>query len=400
MKILLLVCSTSRSEATSYMQAVQRAGARVACVASPELIPDGVDVPLPAHHLSVEEALGAIEEWGGQCDGVLGVGLQGGVVAAHLATILGLDGHTPGGVSLTANKARLLRRLSAADLPLPDFQLISPEEMNVKGVEQWNYPQVLQPTIRKGLNPKIRVNDSEGALRFLTGNVTLSLLAPTENCVLREQCPPESETLVLTGLTHQGHFYPLAFLDRRGIIEGRPGKETVYLAPSRQQSSVLEHGCRLAASACSTIGLDDGPVQATLRRVGEDLVLLDVAGHPLAVPIARSLRFGKGNMTLEEVHVRHALRMEVDLVVREEVGATLFGHSIAQGAFGGLAGVEAAKSSMEVLDAGTELSAGSVLIPVEDGGHAPFWVSGRGGNHQALEDGLARAAEKIRIRVL
>jgi len=400
MKILLLVCSTSRSEATSYMQAVQRAGAQVACVASPELIPDGIDVSLPAHHLSVEEALGALEEWGGKCDGVLGVGLQGGVVAAHLATIMGLDGHTPGGVSLTANKARLLRRLSAADIPLPEFHLIPPEEMNGKGVEQWNYPQVLQPTIRKGLNPKIRVDDPEGALRLLTGKVTLSLLAPTEDCVLREQCPPESETLVLTGLTHQGQFYPLAFLDRRGAVEGRPGKETVYLAPSHQASSVLEQGCRLAASACSTIGLDDGPVQATLRRVGEELVLLDVAGHPLAVPIARSLRFGKGNMTLEEVHVRHALRIEVDLLVQEEVGATLFGHSIAQGAFGGLAGVESARSSLEVLDAGTELSSGSRLVPVEDGGIAPFWVSGRGGSREALEEGLTRAAEKIRIRVL
>ena len=120
--LLLLVVSTSRGEAEAYVSAAQQAGARVACIARENAVPSTTEIPLPTPRLSVEEAVTVVDESGSNTPtGVLGVGLMGGVVAAHLNVHFGLDGHTPGGIGITANRERLLRRLGSADLNFPSF---------------------------------------------------------------------------------------------------------------------------------------------------------------------------------------------------------------------------------------------------------------------------------------
>lgn len=396
MKTLVLVCSTNRREAERYVEAVHSAGAMVAFVGIPSHIPEQANFKLSVSQLTVAEAMGALEEWGGESDGVLGVGLLGGVVAAHLAAQLGHAGHTPGGVSITANKAKLLGRLARADIPVPEFNVLEEKDWKQDAIQALNFPIVIQPTVRTRLGPFIRAEKPEESLHFFRALSKLESQVASSGEVLCEEIMGESETLVLAGLTHQGYFHLLAFLDRSGPLEGAEGTGTLFVSPTKQEARLQEQACRYTASACSTLGLDDGPVQALFRIRGEELELIDVAGHPLQGPVARPLSFGRG-MGIEEVHVRHALRLEVDMELSREVGATKTGSTQSKGVFLGITGEDRALNLMDIKDVETHWEEGETLVPTSVGGLSPFWVTGQGLKRTELLRTLEEAVQCIQI---
>ena len=391
--LLLLVVSTSRGEADAYVRAAQQAGAQVACIAREKIVPSETDVPLPVPGLSVEEAVTVVDEWGQRPTGVLGVGLMGGVVAAHLNVHFGLDGHTPGGIGITANRERMLRRLGSADLELPEFRVVMKSDWNSSVVFELQPPFLLNPAIRRDVESRLAVVSRDEALSLLDDTEVLLDRLGSPPGVVVEELPRQGKTLIVTGITHHGHFYPLAFVERVGPQEDSERHDTWFCSPSTESERLLERVCRMAASACSTIGLDDGPVQAVFHIDEEKLTLTDVVGHPPSVSVGRTFRFGKG-YTLEEVLVRHSLRIETNLEVDSETRGVVWVAARASGTFDRLVGVDDALTAIEAEDAGTSQSPGE---PASDKGH--IWVSGRGSERKRLEEALQKAANRIRIQV-
>ena len=391
--LLLLVVSTSRGEAEAYVSAAQQAGARVACIARENAVPSTTEIPLPTPRLSVEEAVTVVDEWGQTPTGVLGVGLMGGVVAAHLNVHFGLDGHTPGGIGITANRERLLRRLGSADLELPEFRVVKEPDWDAGVLFEIQPPFVMTPAIRRDVESRIGVATREEAQNLLEDPATTLARLGSPPGVVVEETQRKGKTLIATGITHQGHFYPLAFVERIGELEDADRVDTWFCSPTTESDRLLERVCRMAASACSTIGLDDGPVQAVFRIDEEKAVLTDVVGHPPPVSVGRTFRFGKG-YTLEEVLVRHAMRIETSLDVDAETRGVVWVGARAQGVFDGLVGTENALTAIEVEDVGTSLSPGE---SADGDGHV--WVSGRGSERSRLESALQKAANRIRIQV-
>ena len=185
--LLLLVVSTSRGEAEAYVSAAQQAGARVACIARENVVPSTTEIPLPTPRLSVEEAVTVVDEWGQTPTGVLGVGLMGGVVAAHLNVHFGLDGHTPGGIGITANRERLLRRLGSADLELPEFRVVKEPDWDAGVLFEIQPPFVMTPAIRRDVESRIGVVTREEAQNLLEDPATtLARLGSPPGVVVEE----------------------------------------------------------------------------------------------------------------------------------------------------------------------------------------------------------------------
>ncbi len=239
-------------------------------------------------------------------DAVIAVDDQGVLVAATVGEQLGFPHNPPAAVAATRDKASMRRALAAAEVPQPRFAVAD----DPSALPDVGYPCVVKPIGLSASRGVIRADDAEGA-RAAAARVRAIVGGP----ILVEEYVPGVEVAV-EGLLRAGALDVLAVFDKPDPLVGPYFEETIYVTPSRLPVEVVALVSDVTARACAALGLVEGPIHAEVRVDGDRAWVIEVAARSIGGLCARSLRFGAG-IALEELILRHALRMPLDGLARE-----------------------------------------------------------------------------------
>ena len=243
-------------------------------------------------------------------DAVVAVDDQGVLVAAVAGERLGFPHNPPEAVAATRDKASMRAMFAAAEVPQPRFAVSSEDEP----LPDVGYPCVVKPIGLSASQGVIRADDADTA-RAAAARVR----AITDSPLMVEEYVPGVEVAV-EGMLREGTLEVLAVFDKPDPLVGPYFEETIYVTPSRLPEATRARVDELTGRACAALGLVEGPIHAELRIDGDRVWVIEVAARSIGGLCARALRFGAG-IALEELVLRHALRMPLDGLAREQTAS-------------------------------------------------------------------------------
>ena len=338
-------------------------------------------------------------------DAVVGVDEDTAVVAAAAASALGLPHNPVEAVLAARHKGRMRTRLSQAGVPAPYHRLLHLGDDSRRAAEETPYPCVLKPTFLAASRGVIRANDAvefERAWRRIEQILREPEVAgrggeaATE--ILVEQFIPGFE-VALEGLLTAGELRILAIFDKPDPLDGPYFEETIYVTPSRLPAATRERIAFVAEAGAAALGLEDGPVHAELRVNDAGVWLIEVAARSIGGLCSRTLTFGTG-MSLEELILRHALRLDVDGAAREASAAGVMMIPIPRaGVLEGVEGLEEARGTAGITEATISAHVGQRLVPLPEGSRYLGFLFARASTPEMAETALRKAHGKLRFRI-
>lgn len=385
---VLLVLPTTTYRATDFLKAAASLGASVVVATEDEpplLAERAVRVDLD----DPEGAAAAMVDRDDRLpiDAVVAVDDRGVLPAAHAALRLGLPHNPPDAVAATRDKGEMRRRLGAAEISQPAFELLT------DGMPTLPYPVVLKPLDRSGSTGVIRVDDESAAreaaarIRRIVGDPSAPLLA--------ERFVPGDEVSV-EGLLRAGELEVLAVFDKPDPLDGPYFEETIYVTPSRHAGDEL---ARVVADGCRAIGLTEGPVHAEARISDGTVVLIEVAARSIGGLCSRALTFGSG-VSLEELILRHALGLPLDDIERELGASGVMMLPIpASGVLRGVDGRDAALAVPGIGGLEITIPQGREVRTLPEGDRYLGFLFARGELAVDVESALREAFARLTVRI-
>jgi len=332
---------------------------------------------------------------------VVGVDDDTAVLAAVIATRLGLKGNPLHAVQAARDKHEQRQLLKEAGVPIPRFELHMLAESASQVADSIRYPSVLKPLRLSASRGVMRVDDATG---FLAAHARLAaILAEPEAAAcgepalqfLVEEFIPGHE-VALEGLMVNGRLHTLALFDKPDPLDGPFFEETIYVTPSRGPAGVQAAIFDCAAGAARALGISEGPVHAELRYNERGPWLIELAARPIGGRCSAVLRFGDHGVSLEELILRHALGMPIPSMQRERLAAGVMMIPIpGAGTLKEVRGVAEAKTVPLVEDVQITAHAGERLIPFPEGSRYPGFIFARGETPDVVETALREAHRRL-----
>jgi biotin carboxylase len=341
--------------------------------------------------------------------GVLAVGDRPAVLAAAVATSMGLPGNTPESTERSRNKLLTRLALQDAQLPVPRFGLVPPGVSPLHLAATVSYPAVVKPLALSGSRGVIRVDDTEGCIAAVD-RVRRLLRSPdvgeerddVHGYILIESFVPGREKAV-EGVLSNGELQTLAIFDKPDPLDGPFFEETIYVTPSCEPPDVVQAITGAIATAARALGLRHGPIHAECRVNTEGVFVLEVAPRPIGGLCARALRFRIGpdrEASLEEVLLRQALGEDVSGVAREARAAGVMMIPIPRGGvFRGVSGVEDARGVAGIEDVRITAKTDALLVPLPEGRSYLGFVFARAAEPSEVVAALRVAHAHLQFRI-
>jgi biotin carboxylase len=322
-------------------------------------------------------------------DAVVAVDDPGILVAALAGERLGFPHNPPAAVAATRDKASMRTALAAAEVPQPRFAVVDdPAEL-----PDVAYPCVVKPVGLSASRGVIRADDRAAAQA-----AAARVRAITDGPLLVEEYVPGVEVAV-EGLLRAGALEILAVFDKPDPLIGPYFEETIYVTPSRLPEQTLAVVADLTARACAAIGLVEGPVHAEVRIDGERAWVVEVAARSIGGLCARALRFGAG-ISLEELILRHALRMPLDGIAREPGASGVMMLPIPRaGTLRDVGGQDAARAVAGVTGLEITIPRGRWVEPLPEGDRYLGFVFARGDSPAQVEASLRAAHAALAVDI-
>ncbi|HVH67312.1 MAG TPA: ATP-grasp domain-containing protein [Gemmatimonadales bacterium] len=401
-----MLLPTATYRAAAFVEAARRLGVELT-VASER--PSTFQEANPAGLLTLD--LAGLEKAAGQARafarehplrGVVGVDDDTAVVAAAIASELGLRGNTVAAAGAARDKYEQRTLLAAAGVPVPRFARHRLDDDPADLAKRASFPCVLKPLRLAASRGVIRADTPE---QFVTAFGRVKRILEDAGCEMRdarsmlvEDFVPGSE-YALEGLLTGGQLRVLALFDKPDPLDGPYFEETIYVTPSR-----LSHDAQRAIAACAqgavaALGLREGPVHAELRYNERGPWLIELAARPIGGRCSGALRFGTGDpgsgagASLEEIVIRHALGMPIASLERERCASGVMMIPVPRGG-GVLKEVRGVAAAAAVpLVEGVEITAhpGESLAPWPEGSRYPGFIFARGETPAAVEAALRTA---------
>ena len=329
---------------------------------------------------------------------ILPIDDRGVRMAARAARLRGLAHNAVETADATRDKAAMRLHLEGA-VPQPRFTVLEAGHSH-REARSMGLPLVVKPATLAGSVGVIRVDD-------------LGLLPPTIERVRRiatdRGADPDAPILVegyvdgpevaVEGMVTDGHWDTLAVFDKPDPLDGPYFAETHYVTPSRLPDEVLSDIEATAARAAAALGIVRGPAHAEFR-VGDGVVLLEIASRPIGGLCGRSLRFGLVDTPLEELLIRNALGVRVR-GTRLAPGAS--GVSMlpvpARGVFAGIDGTEAAREIEHITDIEVTALVGHPVAPLPEESAYLGFVFARAPHPRQVETALREACAALTVRI-
>jgi len=330
-------------------------------------------------------------------------------IAARAAERLGLRGNSVGAARTARNKRLMREALLGAGVACPRFAVRGEEEdpahaWAALAADGWRFPVVVKPLLCSASRGVMRADDeAEFAAAWRRLHALLQTPAlravedPDGHRILVESFVPGAEVAV-EGLLRDGLLTPLAMFDKPDPLDGPFFEETIYVTPSRHAPTLQRAVERETAKACAAIGLRHGPVHAELRLSPQGPVVIEVAARSIGGLCARTLRFGLGAASLEELVIRNALGLDLgsdELSRRGGAAGVMMIPIPSGGVLGEIRGVDAARAVPLVEDVQVTARAGEVLVPLPEGASYLGFIFARGDAPAAVEQALRDAHARL-----
>jgi hypothetical protein len=104
--------------------------------------------------------------------------------------------------------------------------------------------------------------------------------------------------------------------DKPDPLNGPFFEETIYITPSRLSSDLQQKVVACAERTAQALGLREGPVHGEFRVNEHGVWVIELAARTIGGHCSRTLDFVCG-MSLEELILRHALRMPLPPLTRQ-----------------------------------------------------------------------------------
>jgi len=404
--LLLLPTATYRTAA--FVEAARRLDIALAVAserpsAFEQAQPEGLltlDFGNPAHAAEQAEAFARHQP----IHGVVGVDDDTAIVAAHIAKRLGLRGNPVEAAMAARDKHRQLELLSAARVPVPAYVLHRSDADSAAISAGVTYPCVIKPLLLSASRGVIRAdNPAEFVIAFrrlqaILAEPEVAACGEPARQILVERFVPGVE-VALEGLVTDGRLEVLALFDKPDPLDGPFFEETIYVTPSRLPAPAQEEIASVARSAVAALGLTDGPVHAELRYNDRGAWLIELAARSIGGRCSAALRF-RGGESLEELILRHALRMPLDRPVRESDASGVMMIPVpGAGKLHEVRGVEQARGVPLVEDVVITAHRGQVLVPLPEGSRYPGFIFARGETPARVEGALRAAHRCLEFRL-
>ena len=383
-----------------WMQAAARLGVRIAVATEAhhslaedmgaELIPIDFDDP--------EDAAVRIAASNLPIEAIIPIDDHGVTVAARAAALRGLAHNAVETAEATRDKGELRRRLTGV-VPQPSFVTVEAGQPG-SSARSVGMPAVVKPVGLAGSVGVVRIDEPARLDTTVerVRKIAEARGAAYEDPVLVERYIPGDEVAVEAMVT-DGHWETLAVFDKPDPLEGPYFPETHYITPSRHTPDVIDEIEAIGRRAVAALGILRGPVHAELR-VGNRIMLLELASRPIGGLCGRSLRFGLSDTPLEELLIRNALGVRVR-GTRLAPGAS--GVSMipvpARGVFTGIDGVSAALEVDHVTGIEVSRIAGHEVAPLPEESTYLGFVFARAPKPQQVETALRQACGRLEVRI-
>jgi biotin carboxylase len=346
---------------------------------------------------------------GGSVGGVVAVGDAPAMLAAHVASALGVAFHPPLGAENAASKLRTRGRLLAAGLPVPWFAGVPLDAPVDAFAERVRFPCVIKPV---GLSASRGVIRADTPAEFLTALERLRRLLHAPD--VRQHAVTGSDQLIvegfipgleyaLEGVMEHGALRVLAIFAKPDPLDGPFFEETIYVTPPSLPEASERLMAETIARAALALGLHHGPVHAECRVNEMGVFVLEVAARPIGGLCARSLRFvspAGALMSLEEVLLRHARGECLDGYAREaDASAVMMLPVGTRGYYRRTEDVEQARAVPGVEDVVMTAQPGQLLEPLPEGHSYPGFVFARAPLPEAAVKAVREAHRRLRLVV-
>jgi biotin carboxylase len=361
------------------------------------------DVLLLDVHHPQESAQTAVEYARRQpIDAVVGVDDDTAVLAALIAERMGLPHNSVDSVAAAKNKRVMRERLSRQGLPVPRHRVFPIDGNAEECAKEVHYPCVVKPLILSASCGVIRANDEEefvaAFIRVGQLLINLGLRAFDEQArwILVENFVPGWE-VALEGMLTGGVLQPLALFDKPDPLDGPFFEETIYVTPSRLPSEVQQEIITCAGRAAMALGLQDGPVHGEFRVNEEGVWVIEVAARSIGGHCSRVLNFAAG-LSLEELIIRHALRMPLPALTREEQAAGAMMLPIPYGGrLSEVRGQADARAVPGIIELTVTAAPGDDLVPLPEGTRYLGFLLARGETSEDVEASLREAHRRLTV---
>ncbi|MGQ0811968.1 MAG: ATP-grasp domain-containing protein [Nitrospiraceae bacterium] len=335
-------------------------------------------------------------------DAVIGVDDLTTVIAAAIAEKLALPCNSIASVAAARNKHRMRELLSAQGVPAPRYKVFPIDGDPVECAKQINYPCVVKPLILSASCGVIRANDereyADAFRRVIALLTNLGLTARDEQAhwILAEDFVAGPE-VAMEGLFTKGVLQPLAIFDKPDPLDGPFFEETIYVTPSRLPSDLQQEIVACAGRAAMALGLQEGPVHGEFRVNEKGVWVIEVAARAIGGRCSRTLDFAAG-MSLEELILRHALRMPLPPLTRREEAAGVMMLPIPYGGvLKEVRGQNEARTAPGIEELTITALPGQELVPLPEGTRYLGFLLARGRTPADVESSLREAHRRLTV---
>ena len=411
---MLLVLPSSTYRAEAFLVAAKDLGIDVVTASdAPQAMGDSLPgrfivLPLddPARAADIVEDFAS----SGPLDAVVAVDDEGVLAATAAAERLGLAKNPFAAVEATRNKAKMRRLLEEQGVLQPRFEVVEPSDDEPAAVAEAaariGYPAVVKPASLSGSRGVVRVDDGDEAR---IAAKTVRAIATRAGCRTDEPLVVEEfvagDEVAVEALLTEGALEVLAVFDKPDRLDGPYFEETMYVTPSRHESSLLE-ALRLAiADACRAIGLVDGPIHAEARlspsgsEASSRVVVLEAAARTIGGKCSTALRFS-ADRSLEQIVLAHAVGLDDEGPEREhEASGVVMLPVPCSGSFLGIDGKDEALAIAGITGLEVTVPEGKRVSAWPDGERYLGFLFARGAEPAAVEGSLRKAQALLSVRI-
>lgn len=406
MPTVLLCARRADLQGTDFQAAASRAGVTL------PLLTDDVDRPARAVAVDLARRPGnvrtALEALAGMhVDGVLVVSDAAGWLASSIAQALEVPLHAPAAVEVAGDALLARGRWMAAGLPVPWLVTVPARgDEDLERLTRLRFPcvvRVARLAASRVAIPCGSLDDVMAARTRLAAWLSTDVLrcdTGGDDTLLIEGEVPGTE-LVLVGTLELGALRVFALLERV-MLGGGHQPADVHVTPARvppaRQQVIAGH----IARAAFALGLHHGPLEATCRVDGDDVVVLDVAPRAARGWLAAALPVvspDRERCTLEDVLLAQACGHSLAHYGHEALSSGVLRVGVA--AAGRLVACDvtaAVSASPWVTDVTVDAKPGAVVGPAPEG-EPVLRVVAQGAQPDDVVTTLAGVASRLRVSV-
>ena len=335
---------------------------------------------------------------GRRFDAVAAVGDAPAVLAAEVASALGIPFHPPTAVRACHDKYLARQLFQAAGLPVPQFFRVALADAPDAAARRAPYPCVLKPLGLSASRGVIRANDPD-EFRAAFARIKTLLAREQQSQYLQVEAYIPGREFAVEGIVSRGAPRILAIFDKPDPLEGPFFEETIYVTPSRESAAAQRSMREAVERAVRALGLYHGPFHAELRFNESGIWMVEVAARPIGGLCSKALRFGAG-MPLEELVLRHVIGEDIAALQSADAASGVMMIPIPRGGvYEDAAGVDEARSIEGVDDVIVTAKIGQMLVPLPEGASYLGFIFARGSDPAEVERALRRAHAKLSFRI-